>query len=60
MSSIRDVLDCHGAVSAAWLYASVARGGDVPGSEVDIVLVVRSLAVADPVREALMPLEDAQ
>jgi predicted nucleotidyltransferase len=60
MSSIRDVLDRHGAVSAAWLYGSVARGEDVPDSDVDIALVVRSQAVADQVREALMPLEDAQ
>lgn len=60
MGSIRDVLDCHGAVSAAWRYGSVARGEDAPDSDVDIALVVRSQAVADQVREALMPLEDAQ
>ncbi|MCE2657303.1 MAG: nucleotidyltransferase domain-containing protein [Rubrivivax sp.] len=60
MSSIRDVLDRHGAVSAAWLYGSVARGDDALGSDVDIALVVRSQPVADQVREALMPLEDAQ
>ncbi len=33
---------------------------DSPASDVDIALVVRSHAVADQVREALMPLEDAQ
>lgn len=61
MSAIRDVLARHGAaVSAAWLYGSVARGDDSPASDVDIALVVRSHAVADQVREALMPLEDAQ
>lgn len=61
MSAIRDVLARHGAaVSAAWLYGSVARGEDSPASDVDIALVVRSHAVADQVREALMPLEDAQ
>ncbi len=60
MSSIRDVLDRHRAVSAAWLYGSVARGEDAPESDLDIALVVRSQAVADQVREALMPLEDAQ
>lgn len=60
MSSIRDVLDRHGAVSAAWLYGSVARGEDVPDCDVDIALVVQSQAVADQVRETLMPLEDAQ
>ena len=61
MSAIRDVLARHGAaVSAAWLYGSVARGDDSPASDVDIALVIRSHAVADQVREALMPLEDAQ
>lgn len=61
MSAIRDALARHGAaVSAAWLYGSVARGDDSPVSDVDIALVVKSHAVADQVREALMPLEDAQ
>ena len=60
MSSIREVLERHSAVSAAWLYGSVARGEDAPDSDVEIALVVRSHAVADQVREALMPLEDAQ
>ncbi|MFG5409450.1 nucleotidyltransferase domain-containing protein [Piscinibacter sakaiensis] len=60
MSSIRDVLDRKSAVSAAWLYGSVARGEDAPGSDLDIALVVRSKAVGDQVREALMPLEDGQ
>lgn len=60
MSSIREVLKRHGSVCAAWLYGSVARGEDASGSDVDIALVVRSRAVADEVREALMPLEDAQ
>ena len=61
MSSIREVLERHGgAVSAAWLYGSAARGEDSPASDVDIALLVRSHAVADQIREALMPLEDAQ
>lgn len=60
MGSIRDVLERHGAVTAAWLYGSVARGEDAPDSDMDIALVVRSQAVADQVREAFMPLEDAQ
>lgn len=59
ISSIRDVLDRHGTVSAAWPHGSVARGEDAPGSDVDIALIVRSHAVADQVREALMPLVDA-
>lgn len=61
MESIRGIIERHGvAVTAAWLYGSVARGEDSPASDVDIALVVRSHAVADQVREALMPLEDAQ
>lgn len=61
MGSIREVLERQGAaVSAAWLYGSVARGEDSSASDMDIALVVRSHAVADQVREALMPLEDAQ
>lgn len=60
MGAIRDALDRHGAVAAAWLYGSVARGDDVPDSDMDIALLVGSQAVADEVREALMPLEDAQ
>lgn len=60
MSSIRVVIDRQGAVGAAWLHCGVARGEDSPDSDVDIALVVRSQAVADQAREALMPLEDAQ
>ncbi len=61
LSSIREVLARQGAaVSAAWLYGSVARGDDSPTSDLDIALVVRSQAVADRIREALIPLEDAQ
>lgn len=60
IGSIRDVLDRHDAVSAAWLYGSVARGEDAPDSDVDIALIVRSQIEADQVRESLMPLEDAQ
>ncbi len=61
LESIRATLQRHGAaVSAAWLYGSVARGEDGPPSDLDIALVVRSHAVADRVREELMPLEDAQ
>ena len=61
INSIREVLERQGpAVSAAWLYGSVARSEDAPFSDLDIALVVRFHAVADQVREALMPLEDAQ
>ena len=61
LSSIREVLERQGAaVSAAWLYGSVARGEDSPASDLDIALVVRSQALADRIRRELMPLEDAQ
>ena len=61
LNSIRDVLAKRGpAVSAAWLYGSVARGEDSPASDLDIAILVRSQSVADQVREDLMPLEDEQ
>lgn len=61
LGSIREVLARHGAaVSSGWLYGSVARGEDTPASDLDVALVVRSRAVADRIREDLMPLEDAQ
>lgn len=61
LESIREVLQRHGtAVSAAWLYGSVARGEDSSASDLDMAIVVRSQPVADQVREDLMPLEDAQ
>jgi predicted nucleotidyltransferase len=61
LASIRAVLQRHAtAVSAAWLYGSVARGEDSPASDLDMALVVRSQAVADRIREDLMPLEDEQ
>jgi predicted nucleotidyltransferase len=61
LTSIREALERQGAaVSAAWLYGSVARGEDSPASDLDVALVVRSQAVADRIREELMPLEDAQ
>lgn len=61
LESIRAVLERQGAaVRAAWLYGSVARGEDSFASDLDLALVVRSQAVADRVREDLMPLEERQ
>lgn len=61
LESIRAVLERPEAgVSAAWLYGSVARGEDSPASDLDIALVVKSQAGTERIREALMPLEDAQ
>jgi predicted nucleotidyltransferase len=61
LESIREVLAKRGpAVSAAWLYGSVARGEDAPASDLDIAILVRSQTVADQVRQDLMPLEDGQ
>lgn len=61
LESIRETLAKRGpAVSAAWLYGSVARGEDSPASDLDIAILVRSQTVADQVRADLMPLEDGQ
>lgn len=61
LDSIRQTLAKHGpAVSAAWLYGSVARGEDSPDSDLDIAILVRSQNVADQIRVDLMPLEDGQ
>ena len=61
LESIREVLAKRGpAVSAAWLYGSVARGQDSPDSDLDIAILARSQAVAEQVREDLIPLEDQQ
>lgn len=61
LESLRDMLARHGtAVGAAWLYGSVARGEDSPDSDLDIAILVRSQAVANQVREDLMPIEDGQ
>jgi predicted nucleotidyltransferase len=60
LASLREMLVKRGtAVTAAWLYGSVARGEDAPGSDLDIAVLVRSQAVADQVREDLMQIEDA-
>lgn len=61
LQSIRETLAKRGsAVSAAWLYGSVARGEDTPDSDLDIAVLVRSRAVADQLREDLARLEDEQ
>jgi predicted nucleotidyltransferase len=61
LTVLREMLAKRGAaVRAAWLYGSVARGEDTPRSDVDIALLVTTQAVADQVREDLMPLEDEQ
>jgi predicted nucleotidyltransferase len=61
LGAIRAVLEGQGAaVSAAWLYGSVARGDDSHGSDVDLAIVVRAQSVADRVREELSAIEDEQ
>lgn len=60
VESIRGALVHDDAITAAWLYGSVARGHDSPDSDLDLALLVETHGVADRVREALMPLEDAQ
>jgi len=59
LDAVRDRLARQGAaVPGAWLYGSVARGEDTPGSDIDIALLVASPEVADQLREELMPVED--
>ncbi len=61
LEAIRKLLSRQGpAVSAAWLYGSVARGEDSPASDLDIAILVSSRAVAGRVRVALLPLEEDQ
>jgi predicted nucleotidyltransferase len=60
MDALRAVAADAGA-SAAWLYGSVARGGDAPGSDVDVVVVAPAKIdlVAAKVRDELREREDA-
>lgn len=61
LATIRERLAKRGAaVRAAWLYGSVAREQDSLDSDLDIALLVSRSAVADQVRQDLMPLEDEQ
>ena len=49
--------------TAVWLFGSVARGEDVPGSDVDIAVVLPAghpHTALEAIREALMPTEDAE
>lgn len=61
LAAVRETLGQRGTgVRAAWLYGSVARGEDTPRSDVDLALIVSTQAIADRIREDLMPLEDEQ
>lgn len=61
LAAVRETLGRRGtAVRAAWLYGSVARGEDTPRSDLDLALLVSTQAVADQIREDLMPIEDEQ
>ncbi len=57
---LRDGLAAQEDIGAAWLYGSVARGEDEPGSDVDIVLVLNegTLDAAQRVRDELQALGD--
>jgi predicted nucleotidyltransferase len=57
---LRDGLAVQEDIGAAWLYGSVARGEDEPGSDVDIVLVLNegTLDAAQRVRDELQALGD--
>jgi predicted nucleotidyltransferase len=60
--ALRRVLDKTPAVHAAWLYGSVARGEDRPGSDIDLAIHVKGGSVERvlaTVRKELRPMEDA-
>lgn len=56
-AAIRDVVRRTAGIRAAWLYGSLARGQDTPGSDVDLAVIVEADApsgTADALREALI------
>ena len=55
--ALKTLLARQAGVLAAWLYGSVARGEDEPGSDVDVALLVEQRAAADRVRTELHELE---
>jgi predicted nucleotidyltransferase len=58
--TLRQALGSWREVRSAWLYGSVARGEDRPGSDVDILLVLgeRGVDVSHRVRDAVQALGD--
>lgn len=61
LAAIRDAAKAAG-VRAAWLYGSVARGEDRPGSDIDVAIVSPPFRLADAksaVRDALRSVEEA-
>jgi len=61
LQTLRSILQPVEEVAAAWYYGSVARGDDVPRSDLDIAIVVDKGAVdgvAEAVRQALLKVED--
>jgi predicted nucleotidyltransferase len=61
LAAIRDALAApDGKTIAAWLYGSVARGDDTPGSDLDVAALVSEPEAADRLREVFIPIEDAQ
>ena len=57
---LRQALQAQRAVRSAWLYGSVARGEDTPGSDIDVAFVTEgeSSDAVSAVREALHSLEE--
>jgi predicted nucleotidyltransferase len=59
VARLRERLREHANIQAAWLYGSVARSEDTPGSDIDIALLISTPDVGDKIREDLMSVEDA-
>lgn len=63
-AAVRAAAAADRAIAAVWLYGSVARGEDVPGSDVDLALVVlesrRLDATLDAFRDRVRPVEEAE
>jgi predicted nucleotidyltransferase len=60
LQSLRDITRRFAEIEACWYYGSVARGEDLPASDLDIAIIVSSPAVetiTERYREALHPLE---
>ena len=58
LKKLRALLEADSQVTAAWLYGSVARREDQPGSDLDLAVLLASKSDDGPVRTALETLEN--